>query len=93
MEKKTVDVIATGQLEDVYNTLGVTIMSSYYLHGEYDWAMIFLARDLKSAKKFSNTLTQLYPGVIAKINLFQILFAQREHSIFNPHPMKMREFL
>lgn len=93
LEKKTGDMIAMNKLQDVYDSLGITIMSSYYLHGEYDWAIIFTAQDLRTAKKFSSTLTQYYPGVIAKMSLIQILFAQREHYVFNPDPTKLRAFL
>ena len=93
LEKKTADTIAMNKLEDVYDTLGVTIISSYYLHGDYDWSIIFLTKDLRTAKKFSTTITQYFPGVIAKMNLQQILFAQREHYVFNPDPKKLRGFL
>jgi len=76
-----------------YLDLGISIESSYYLHGEYDWAMVFTAVDLRYAKKFAGLLIENYPGIIIKMNMMQILFSAREHHIFNPNPNKLAEFL
>jgi len=93
LEQKTADTIANGQLDSVYAKLGIAIESSYYLHGDYDWAIIFTAQDLRNAKRLSNILVENYPGVIEKMSLLRVLFSQREHRIFNPNPTKLREFL
>ena len=93
LEKNTVDTIARSRLDHMYLDLGISIESSYYLHGEYDWAIVFTTEDLRHAKKFANLLVENYPGVITKMNLMQILFAGREHHVFTPHPDKLAEFV
>jgi DNA-binding Lrp family transcriptional regulator len=93
LDKKTADEIAISRLEKDYINMGINIESSYYIHGEYDWVLIFTARDLKQAKKFSNLLIENYPGIVAKINLMQILFTQRMNNILNPNATELREFL
>jgi len=93
LEKNTVETIARSRLEHTYLDLGISIESSYYLHGEYDWAMVFTAVDLRYAKKFAGLLIENYPGIIIKMNMMQILFSAREHHIFNPNPNKLAEFL
>lgn len=93
LEKKTVETIALSRLEPIYTELGISIESSYYVHGEYDWAIIFTAQDLRHAKKFSGLLVQYFPDLILKMNLMQILFSQREHYVFNPNPTKLVGFL
>jgi DNA-binding Lrp family transcriptional regulator len=93
IEKSTADTIAWSRLEHTYDELGISIESSYYLHGEYDWVLIFTAIDLRHAKKFGGLLVENYPGLISKMNLMQILFSNREHYVYNPDPKKLSEFL
>ena len=93
VEKGVTDRIVSNDLEPIFSNLGILIVSSYYLHGEYDWELIFTAKDLRHAIKFSNLLVQNYPGLIKKMNLMQVLFANREHYVFNPDPKKLKDFV
>ncbi len=93
LEKKTVDTITLSQLEPLYEAMGIFVESSYYIHGEYDWALIFTAQDIRHATKFRSFLMEHFPGVITKTSLMQILFTQREHNVYNPEPTKLREML
>ena len=92
-ERKIVNTIALSQLQSKYEPLGISVISSYYLHGEYDWALIFSAQDIQRATSFQRILTENFPGIILQMNLMRILFSQREHYIFNPNPTKLEEFL
>jgi DNA-binding Lrp family transcriptional regulator len=93
IEEKTVDKIVSRKLEDLVAELGITIESSSYVHGEYDWILTFTAEDIKQAKKFSDSLVALHPGVIEKITIMQTLMFIRKHYILNPEKMKLKEFL
>jgi DNA-binding Lrp family transcriptional regulator len=93
LEEKTVDKIVSRKLEDLVAELGITIESSSYVHGEYDWVITFTAEDIKQAKKFSDSLITLHPGVIEKITIMQTLMFIRKHYILNPEKMKLKEFL
>jgi uncharacterized protein with GYD domain len=91
IEKKSADDITYNRLENMYLEMGITMEDSYYLHGEYDWAIIFTTDDLRNAKKFTDILIRNYPGIITKFSLIRILYAQREHHIKNPDPSKLTE--
>jgi DNA-binding Lrp family transcriptional regulator len=91
-ETKMNDVVAN-QFMPLYEPLGVRIESSYYIHGEYDWALIFTAPDLLQAKKFSKILFDHYPGYAEEVNIMEILFTGRAHHILNPNQSKLREIL
>jgi len=93
IEEKTVDKIVSRKLEDLVAELGITIESSSYVHGEYDWILTFTAEDIKQAKKFSDSIVALHPGVIEKITIMQTLMFIRKHYILNPEKMKLKEFL
>jgi DNA-binding Lrp family transcriptional regulator len=93
IEEKTVDKIVSRKLEDLVAELGITIESSSYVHGEYDWIITFTAEDIKQAKKFSDSLVALHPGVIEKITIMQTLMFIRKQYILNPDKKKLKEFL
>ncbi len=93
VSRGTAESIAWNRLEYIYTDLGISIESSHYLHGEYDWAIIFTAEDLRHAKKFGDRLMQNYPGLIKKLNLMQILFSSKDHYVYNPNPDNVSTFL
>jgi uncharacterized protein with GYD domain len=73
--------------------MGITMESSYYINGEYDWMVVFTTADLIQAKKFSTILFDHYSGMAEKVNLMQIIFTNRAHYIPNPDQTKLREFM
>ncbi len=91
--QKIIDNITDSRLQSLYDEFGITIESSLYLHGEYDWIILFTAKDLRHAKKFSGMLLENYPGLIAKTTLLQIMYCQRVHHILNPDRKKLKDFL
>jgi Lrp/AsnC family leucine-responsive transcriptional regulator len=91
--EKVVNTITSRKLEEIVADLGVTIDSSYYVHGEYDWIITFTAGDIIEAKKFCESVYSLYPGVIEKTILLETLFVIKDHHISNPEPNKLKEFL
>jgi len=92
-DEATLDRIEMEQFKKEYEPLGVRIESSYYLHGEYDWLVIFTAADLVHAKKFSSILFDHYPGIAEKVNIMEILYVNRVHFIKNPDQSKLREYI
>jgi len=73
IEEKVVDIIVSTKTEELAKEFGITIESSAYLHGEYDWMLTFTAKDIKLAKKFSDKLVMLYPSGTEKITILQTL--------------------
>jgi Lrp/AsnC family leucine-responsive transcriptional regulator len=93
LEEKTIDIIVSRELENMTTELGITIENSFYTHGEYDWVITFIAQDIRQAKKFSNSLIALHPGVIEKITIIQTLMFIKKQNILNPEKTQLREFL
>lgn len=93
IDEKTMDTVISRKLEEAAAKLGVTVESSYYVHGEYDWILTATAVDIIQAKKFSDLLITQYPGVFEKITIMQtILFIRRQH-VLNPDREKLRNIL
>jgi len=93
LDKKIMNEDMYDRLGKIIIDLGVTIENSYYVHGEYDWILIFSAKNIRYAKKFADILFNSYPGMVDKVDLSQILYIQRDHRIANPNQSKLMEFL
>jgi len=93
LDEKTFDIIISRKIEDVVSKMGVTVESSYYTHGEYDWVLTFTAQTIVQAKKFCDSLIALHPGVIEKNILLETLFIIKNHHILNPEPKMLKKLL
>ncbi len=93
IEEETIDQIISRKIEELCTQLGITIESSFYVHGEYDWVITFTANDIVQARKFADTLSLLNKGVIEKMLILQTLIFIRKQYILNPERMKLKEFL
>lgn len=87
-----VDEIAQTRLDTMKKNLGITVLSSYRIHGEYDWVTIFTAKDIMSAKKFSEGLMNKFSGA-QTLHMSQVLFTVREHCIENPNVTDLKNHL
>jgi Lrp/AsnC family leucine-responsive transcriptional regulator len=91
-EPKDIDEIVSHLLAPIKEDLGVTMISSYRIHGEYDWVMIFTAKDIIHAKKFSQAIMDRFSGK-QSIHISQVLFTVRENYIQNPNIKDMKDFI
>jgi len=93
LDKKIVDRIESIQIEDFASPQGVTIESSCFVHGNYDWIISFIAKNIMQAKSFCDILCGGFPGIIQQIDLLQTLYFNRKHHIFNPDRKKLRDLM
>jgi Lrp/AsnC family transcriptional regulator, leucine-responsive regulatory protein len=90
-DKEAAEEVNLDGILQEYLKIGIKIESSYHIHGEYDWIIIFTAKDLIHAKKFCNLLLTKYPGIIQQITLSSILYTPRNHYIINPDSLKAKD--
>lgn len=93
LDETTINVIVSRKLEDIIKEVGVTIESSSYVHGDYDWVLTLTAKDIIQAKKFTDKLVTLHPGLIENITILETLIFIKKHYILNPEKSRLKEFL
>jgi DNA-binding Lrp family transcriptional regulator len=91
IDDKTLDQLVSYQKNKEIAGLEITVENSYFIHGEYDWMLIFTAPDIRQAKKFSDILLNQYPGMFSNVNLIQILMTLQSQHVLNPNHFKLRE--
>lgn len=94
LESDEVNKLASQRLANDISELGITIESSYFVHSEYDWVLIFSAPELNEAKRLIGLILRKYPHMVSKYSIFQILLTMRSNHILNNDSLtKLRDFL
>jgi DNA-binding Lrp family transcriptional regulator len=93
LDEQNPDQINLDGIKKDYMNLDIKIETSYNIHGDYDWIIIFTAKDILQAKNFINLIMMKYPKLIEKTHLAQILYTPRNHYILNPNPLKVKDFI
>jgi len=88
-----INEIVSRKFEEMMKEVGITIESSYFIHGEYDWVITFYAHDIRTAKKLVEIFTQMHPGYIEKATIMQSLMFIKKQFILNPEKIKIKEML
>jgi len=73
--------------------MGVTVECSSYLHGGFDWIIVFYGKDLKQAKRFEQILYKTYPNFLETTVLLEELFPLKHCGFYHPQIDKIKEFL
>jgi len=89
--KDTIEITTT-YMNPMKEDLGITVLSSYCIHGEYDWVTVFTAKNILQAKKFCDALIERFPDT-HKTYMNQVLFTVREQCIQNPNIIEMKDFI
>ena len=93
INEQTVDQIISRALEDFAADFDTFIESSFYVHGEYDWIITFVTKDINHALKFSESVLAQNPGIIERVTILQTMMFIRKHYILNPGRMKLKEYI
>jgi|WetSurSiteA1Bulk_404760.scaffolds.fasta_scaffold113876_1 DNA-binding Lrp family transcriptional regulator len=93
LDESTINIIVSRKLEDIIKEIGITIESSSYVHGDYDWILTFTGKDIIQAKRFSDALIALHPGIIDNITIVETLIYIKKHYILNPEKSRLKEFI
>jgi len=93
INQKIIDILLSRELDDSVTKLGISIETSSYLHGEYDWIATFLAPDIIAAKRFSELVKTTYPETFEKIDLLETLFDIKRQNIINPNASQLRNII
>ena len=93
LKEDTVTKIIKRDLDNMVKELGITIESSLYVHGEYDWIIAFTAKDIVYAKKLGDLLNEMHPGRLEKITILQTMMTIKKQYILNPERAKLKNFM
>ena len=91
--EETANMIVSREIERKADEIGITIGTSHYLHGCYDWQICFTAENIVKAKQFCEALNVTYAPNIKRLELLEVIFSVKEVGIQNPHLEELKTFL
>ncbi|MBN1280684.1 MAG: Lrp/AsnC family transcriptional regulator [Candidatus Thermoplasmatota archaeon] len=87
-----IDIILTRDIEKNAEKIGIYIQTSIYLHGHFDWMVVFTAEDIKHAKKFCSLFHRVYQNYVRECYLVEEIFPVKVCGIQNPEIQLLNEF-
>jgi DNA-binding Lrp family transcriptional regulator len=72
--------------------LGVFVQTACILQGEYDIMLCFTAKDISTAKRFTEFLKKKYAPYISEIMMVEDIFSIRISGMMNPKVDDLKEF-
>ena len=89
---EVINVIISRDIEKDAAEMGIHIEDSLYLHGTFDWIIIFTAEDIRQAKKFSEQFNRIYQNYVGETFLVEEIFPVKSCGVQNPNIKKLKEF-
>jgi DNA-binding Lrp family transcriptional regulator len=90
---KLLEIILSRDIERNAEKIGILIHDSIYLHGFFDWLIVFTAENIKQAKKFCEQFNFVYQNYVSEIYLIEEIFPVKYCSIQNPNVDKIKDFI
>jgi uncharacterized protein with GYD domain len=88
-----INTILRRDIEKNAAEMGIQIQASKYLHGAFDWVLVFTAEDIRHAKKFGEQFNRLYQSYIGETFLLEEIFPVKSCGIENPQIKKLKDFV
>lgn len=91
--EEAANLIIKREIEPLADQIGVTLECSSYVHGAFDWLILFSAKDIKNAKKFCHLVGVTYQDYVADMMLLEEMFPMKRCGIPNPEMKRLKEFV
>jgi DNA-binding Lrp family transcriptional regulator len=78
---------------DFVPDVDIKSIASLYVHGEYDWILSFIAKDISNAKDFHNKIIKYYNKYIDGLRLLEVVFPFRMNGFIIPTKDEMEKML
>lgn len=87
-----IENITSREIDDHIKDIGCEMITSMFIHGPYDWLIIFTAPDINQAKKVSELFRERYKQVLTEVTLIEGIFPVKIQGIVNPEIDKLKDF-
>ena len=90
--EKILEIITSREVKNKLSEIDISIVGSYYVHGEYDWVIIVNAKDIQQVKNTVEIFYKKLRNFISKVNILEVLFPLEKCGIENPSSEDIQEF-
>jgi len=90
---EAVENITSREVDEEIRKIDCEMITSLYIHGPYDWLIIFTAPDIFQAKKVSELFKARYHKLLTEVHLLETIFPAKISGIVNPDINNLKSFL
>jgi DNA-binding Lrp family transcriptional regulator len=87
-----IDTVIDGFKKYSAKNLGIFVQTACVLQGSYDMLLCFTAKDISSAKRFTEMINKKYSAYISDIMMLEDIFSIRISGMMNPKIDDLKEF-
>ena len=92
ISEETIGHITNREIATRLKKIGIQMINSCFIHGKYDWIILFTASNIQTAKTMVELYNQLYEGYISEVQLLEVIFPVVSCGVTNPEIKKLGDF-
>ncbi|MBU1941950.1 MAG: Lrp/AsnC family transcriptional regulator [Candidatus Thermoplasmatota archaeon] len=92
LPKKNIDLIAHRGMQNQMEHFGITTDCSYFLHGDFDWALNVTGKTITDIKRFVDGFMKEFGPYISEAKIITVILPMQQGGIDNPNPKKIYEY-
>jgi len=92
LPKTHIDMIAQRGLQNQMEELGINTDCSYFLHGDFDWALNVTGKNIIDIKRFVDGFTKVFAPYISDVKIINVILPMQQSGIDSPHPEKVYDY-
>jgi len=91
--KEKLDLVIGRNLKKESAKIGVEVVSSYFVHGSFDWHLHITVNNILQVKQFINIFNSLFAeDYISDIQVLEVIFPVEKNGIINPNIKELEDF-
>ena len=91
--KEKLDLVIGRELKKESAKIGVDVVSSYFVHGSFDWLLSITASNIGQVKRFCNIFNTLFAeGYVSDIQVLEVIFPVEKNGTINPNIEEIKNY-
>jgi len=91
--KEKLDLVIGRKLKKESAKIGVDVLSSYFVHGSFDWVLTITANHIGHVKRFLNIFNTLFAeGYISDVQVLEVIFPVEKNGTINPNLKELENY-
>ena len=87
-----IDMIAERGLQKKMEQEGINTDCSYFLHGDYDWALNVTGKSIADVKRFVDGFNKVFGPYLSDVKIVSVILPMEQSGIDNPNPKKVYDY-
>jgi Lrp/AsnC family transcriptional regulator len=92
LPKSHIDMIAQRGLKKQMEQEGIITDCSYFLHGDFDWALNVTGKNIADIKRFVDGFNKVFGPYLSDVKIISVILPMEQSGVDNPTPKKVYDY-